>query len=156
MILIRLTILKQTVHSFYSRFSISALFYRYFTLLTAKRTERYRKRVWGHTWESSSERYALYDCASPSSLPCHRWNLNIFYFFFHFLKLNHSVIVRKNYIITQHAKKVVSDSSGLVDFAIGLVNSVFNLLDGQVTHFWGIRITEELWNQFGSSKSFWG
>ena len=32
----------------------------------------------------------------------------------------------------QRAKKVVSDSSGLVDFAIGLVNSVINLPDGQV------------------------
>ena len=29
-------------------------------------------------------------------------------------------------------KKVVSDSLGLVDFAIGLVNSVFSLPDGQV------------------------
>ena len=28
------------------------------------------------------------------------------------------------------AKKVVSDSPGLVDFAIGLVNSGFNLPDG--------------------------
>ena len=32
----------------------------------------------------------------------------------------------------QCGKKVVSDSPGLVDFAIGLVNSVFNLPDGQV------------------------
>ena len=32
----------------------------------------------------------------------------------------------------QRAKKVVSDSPGLVDFAIGLVNFVFNLPDGQV------------------------
>ena len=32
----------------------------------------------------------------------------------------------------QRAKKVVSDSPGLVDFAIGLVNSVLNLPDGQV------------------------
>ena len=32
----------------------------------------------------------------------------------------------------QRAKKVLSDSPGLVDFAIGLVNSVFNLPDGQV------------------------
>ena len=32
----------------------------------------------------------------------------------------------------QRAKKVVSDSPGLVDFAIGLVNSVFNLPDRQV------------------------
>ena len=35
----------------------------------------------------------------------------------------------------QRAKKVVSDSPGLVDFAIRLVNSVFNLPDGQVTFF---------------------
>ena len=32
----------------------------------------------------------------------------------------------------QRAKKVVYDSPGLVDFAIRLVNSVFNLPDGQV------------------------
>ena len=32
----------------------------------------------------------------------------------------------------QHAKKVMSDSPGLVDFSIRLVNSVFNLSDGQV------------------------
>ena len=32
----------------------------------------------------------------------------------------------------QRAKKVLSDSPGLVDFAMGLVNSVFNLPDGQV------------------------
>ena len=38
------------------------------------------------------------------------------------------------------AKKVVSDSLGLVDFAIGLVNSVVNLPDGQVKFFQGIRI----------------
>ena len=35
----------------------------------------------------------------------------------------------------QRAKKVVSVSPGLVDFAIGLVNSVFNLPDGQVIFF---------------------
>ena len=55
--------------------------------------------------------------------------------FFSFFYLNHTVIVHKKYIITQRAKKVVSDSSGLVDFAIGLVNSVFNLPKGQVMFF---------------------
>ena len=35
----------------------------------------------------------------------------------------------------QRANKLVSDSSGLVDFAIGLVNSVFNLTVGQVIFF---------------------
>ena len=32
---------------------------------------------------------------------------------------------------SQRAKKVASHSPGLVDFAIGLVNSVLNLPDGQ-------------------------
>ena len=35
----------------------------------------------------------------------------------------------------QHAKEVVSDSLRLVDFATGLVNSVFNLPNGQVMFF---------------------
>ena len=33
--------------------------------------------------------------------------------------------------LQQRAKNAVSDSPGLVDFAIGIVNSVFNLPDGQ-------------------------
>ena len=51
-------------------------------------------------------------------------------------------VSRSNFLIQQtvkaldqHAKKVVSDSPGPVDFAIGLVNSVFNLPDGQVMFF---------------------
>ena len=35
----------------------------------------------------------------------------------------------------QRAKKVVSDSPGLVDFVIRVVNSVFNLPDRQVMCF---------------------
>ena len=35
----------------------------------------------------------------------------------------------------QLAKKVLSDSPGLVDFAIGLLNSVLNPPDGQVRFF---------------------
>ena len=37
--------------------------------------------------------------------------------------------------INQRAKKVVSDSPGLVGFAIGLMNSVINLPDGKVKFF---------------------
>ena len=37
--------------------------------------------------------------------------------------------------INQRAKKKVSDSPGLVDFAIGLVKSVFNLPGRQVMLF---------------------
>ena len=48
------------------------------------------------------------------------------------------------YLLVQRAKKVVSDSQGLEDFAIGLVIFVFNLPNGQVL-FWGeIQITEGL------------
>ena len=44
----------------------------------------------------------------------------------------------------QRAKKVVSDSPGLVDFSIGLVNSVLNLPDGQEKIFLRSKITEVL------------
>jgi len=37
--------------------------------------------------------------------------------------------------IKKEAKKVVSDSEGLVGFAIGLVNSVLNLPNGKVKFF---------------------
>ena len=37
--------------------------------------------------------------------------------------------------VNQRAKKAVSDSPGLVDFAIGLVMFVLNLPDGQVLLF---------------------
>ena len=46
--------------------------------------------------------------------------------------------------LAQRAKKVVSDSPGLVDFAIGLVIFVLNLPDGQVLFFGEIQITEGL------------
>ena len=44
----------------------------------------------------------------------------------------------------QRAKKVVSDSAGLVDFSIGLVIFVLSLPDGQVLFFGEIQITEGL------------
>ena len=49
-----------------------------------------------------------------------------------FLSLLQSLV---NTILLQGAKTVVSDSLGLVDFAIRLVNSVINLPDGQVMSF---------------------
>ena len=45
-------------------------------------------------------------------------------------------------LATQHTKKVVSDSPGLVDFAIGLVNFVLNLPDGQLKFFEEFRLQE--------------
>ena len=44
----------------------------------------------------------------------------------------------------QRAKKVLSDSPGQVDFAIGLVIFVLNFPDGQVLFFGEIQITEGL------------
>ena len=44
----------------------------------------------------------------------------------------------------QRAKKVVSDSPGLVDFAIGLVIFVPNLPEGHVLFLEEIQITEGL------------
>ena len=61
--------------------------------------------------------------------------------------------------MAQRAKKVVSDSLGLVDFAYGLVNSVFNLPNGQVMFFeefeWqkNCEINSANQNVFGASWS---
>ena len=46
------------------------------------------------------------------------------------------------FLLCQHAKKVVSDSPGLVDFAIELVIFVLNLPDGQVLFFGEIQIKD--------------
>ena len=48
------------------------------------------------------------------------------------------------FISIQRAKKVLSDSLGLVDFAIQLVIFVLNLPDGQVLFFGEIQIAEGL------------
>ena len=47
--------------------------------------------------------------------------------------LTNFIINDKHYF--QRAKTVLSDSPGLVDFAIRLLNSVFNLPDGQVMFY---------------------
>ena len=47
-------------------------------------------------------------------------------------------------MVKQHAKTVVFDNLGLVDFAIGLVIFVHNLPDRQVLFFGEIQITEGL------------
>ena len=44
----------------------------------------------------------------------------------------------------QSAKNVVSDSPGLVDFAIRLVNSLINLPNGQVKFFEGFKFNTEV------------
>ena len=51
----------------------------------------------------------------------------------------------------QHAKKVVSDSLWLVDFAIGLVNPVLNLPKGRVRCFGGNSIHAAHQKFFGAT-----
>ena len=55
----------------------------------------------------------------------------------------------------QHAKKVVFDSSGLVDFAIELVNSVLNLPDGQVKYFEEFNVQNNC-EIISAHQKFWG
>ena len=64
----------------------------------------------------------------------------VFRHFVCFMSLIQGHITYRNLTLTrpqarQRAKKVLSDSPGLVDFAIRLVNSVFNLPDGQVMFY---------------------
>ena len=56
----------------------------------------------------------------------------------------------------QRAKKVVSDSPGLVDFAIGLVFFVLNLPDGQVLFFGGNSNYRRIVINPANQKWFWG
>ena len=59
--------------------------------------------------------------------------------------------LRQNPLDSQHAKKVVFDSPLLMDFAIGPVNFVLNLSDGQVKFFEeGVVISS-----ICPSQSFW-
>ena len=61
---------------------------------------------------------------------------------------------KENTSTDQRAKKVVSDSPGLVDLAGGAVISVLNLLDGQELFFWEIQITEGLQSILLIKKGF--
>ena len=57
---------------------------------------------------------------------------------------SHWHLVTSLYVGYQRAKKVVSDSPGLVDFAIGLVIFVLNLPYGQVLFWVEVQNTEGL------------
>ena len=56
----------------------------------------------------------------------------------------------------QRAKKVVSDSPGLVDFAIGLVIFVSNLPNGQVLFFGGNSNYRRIVINPANQNEFWG
>ena len=56
----------------------------------------------------------------------------------------------------QRAKKVMSDSPRLVDFAIGQVIFVLNLPDGQVLFFGGNSNYKRIVINPANQKGFWG
>ena len=58
-------------------------------------------------------------------------------------------------VTQQRAKKVVSDSLGLVDFAIELVNSALNLSDRQVNFFEKLKLQKNCEINFAHQKVFW-
>ena len=57
------------------------------------------------------------------------------------LQIDQSIFA--SYGTHQRAKKVMSDSPGLVDFAFGPVNSVLNLPDGQVNFFGKFKLQKD-------------
>ena len=59
------------------------------------------------------------------------------------LSANKSWYIHKSFRSDQRAKQVVSNSSGLVDFLIGVVNSVLNLPNRQMNFLGEIHIMEK-------------
>ena len=71
-----------------------------------------------------------------------------------FLACTFILLVCNHLTRRQRAKKGMSDSPGLVDFAIGLVFLVLNLPDGQVLFLGEIQITEGLLSILPIKKGF--
>ena len=61
--------------------------------------------------------------------------LRFFKYYISYLFIHYVLCFLLCHKLNQRAMKVVFDSPGLVDFAIGLENSVLNLPDGQVNCF---------------------
>ena len=67
------------------------------------------------------------------------------------LSANKSWYIHNSFRSDQRAKQVVSNSSGLVDFLIGVVNSVLNLPNRQMNHYGKTVINPE-----SCPSNFWG
>ena len=68
-----------------------------------------------------------------------------------------TIILLINFVsFAQRAKKVVPDSPGLMDFAIGLEVFVLNLPDGKVLFFWGNSNYRRTVINPANQKEFWG
>ena len=73
-----------------------------------------------------------------------------------FLACTFILLVCNHLTRRQRAKKVMSDSPGLVDFAIGLVFLVLNLPSGQVLFFGGNSNYRRIVINPANQKGFWG
>ena len=58
-----------------------------------------------------------------------------------------TVFLLCSFTIKQGAKRVMSDSADGLDFALGLVNFVVNLHDGQVNFFEDFKLENNYYNQ---------
>ena len=81
--------------------------------------------------------------------------LRFFKYYISYLFIHYVLCFLLCHKLNQRAKKAVSDSPGLVDFVIGLVNSVLNLPDGQVKFFEEFKLQKNC-EIHRSSKPFWG
>ena len=73
-----------------------------------------------------------------------------------FLAFTFMLLVCNHLTRRQRAKKVMSDSPGLVDFAIGLVFLVLNLPGRQVLFFWVNSNYRRIVINPANQKGFWG
>ena len=83
----------------------------------------FTKNVGGWSWWTTS---------NTTGLQCKRWSLSNAGGYWRNYSSGSYEGEHQPHVPFQRAKKVVSDSPGLVDFATGLVKSVFNLPNGQV------------------------
>ena len=79
-------------------------------------------------------------CSSSFWIKHRKTKENIVYHVVYKWKNSYQCCTEKSTLLLQRAKNVVSDSPGLVDFAIGLVNSILYLPDRQVKFFEGFKL----------------
>ena len=103
----------------------------YLTPLAQSRCLRVLIATWTALERHWKDLRHLFLVFTPRSYKCFAWQRKARNLAYALLTLLDS------YYYEQRAKKVVSDSSGLVDFAIGLVIFVLNSSDGQVLFVWG-------------------
>ena len=124
------------LHSFLSQSELSNLLCTLLSIILYVRHNVTKQHtIWITSSVSLSSSWAKHTAGESSLLS---WKLTI-------TSIQTKVIQIYCWFSLQRGKKVMSDSPGLGDFAIGLVNFVLNLPDRQeLFFFWEIQITEGL------------